>query len=335
MAEYPGGTMVLSIDLELAWGSFDTIPVETLNAEAAAERKQIKRLLVLMDQYKIPATWAVVGHLMLKGCRRDSDGNAHAEIHPHARYSWFPHDWYVYDPCVDASKAPAWYASDIVEWIRETRTHHEIASHSFAHICYGDPECSSAAVLADLGAAMKVGSERGLALTSLVFPRNQVGYLELLRRVGLRAYRGVDPPHILSGSNVVLRKAVTALDALFGFIPTSVQADEVLPGLWNIPGSHCYLAHKGIYRLVPILSRVAKSRSGIKRAIMKGELYHLWFHPRDLIANPDLAFRCLEKIFSYAHGLREKGLLRILTMDEYARRLEIDKAKGGGMLVES
>jgi hypothetical protein len=128
---------------------------------------------------------------------------------------------------------------------------------------------------------------------------------------------------------VVLRKAVSALDGLLGFLPSTVRAKEVLPGLWNIPGSYCYLPHEGYGRVVPVLSRVVKARNAIKRAIKNGEVYHLWLHPFNLNTRPDLAFRCLERIFSYAHGMREKGLLDIYTMDEYAQRLGSGKTHAG------
>jgi len=328
MAKSTRGTMVVSLDLELSWGRFDKMPLDKLEAESLKERPQIRRLLALMDQYEIPATWAVVGHLMLDGCTRDPGGNPHSDIVPHARYSWFPREWYCYDPCTTASLAPGWYAPDIVEWIRETRARHEIASHSFAHVCYGDPECSPAVALADLTSAVETASQRGITLKSFIFPRNQVGYLELLRRAGLRAYRGVSPPphNILPRANAALRKAITAAHVLLGFPPPSVYAEEVLPGLWNIPANHCYPPHEGMYRLIPHLSRVARARNGIKRAVKNGGLYHLWFHPFDFNKNSDAKFRCLEQIFSYAHGMREKGVLDILTMDEYSRRLAADKA---------
>jgi peptidoglycan/xylan/chitin deacetylase (PgdA/CDA1 family) len=101
-------------------------------------------LLALLDRYEIPATWAIVGHLMLEGCSRH-DGAVHADVMPRPDYSWFPKDWYVHDPCTSAIQSPGWYAPDILEWIRATRVRHEIASHSFAHIYYGDPECSASA----------------------------------------------------------------------------------------------------------------------------------------------------------------------------------------------
>lgn len=82
------GTMVVSLDLELCWGRFDKVPVPMLEADASEERIQIKRLLALLDRYEIPATWAIVGHLMLAGCSRHA-GAAHTDVMPRPDYSWF------------------------------------------------------------------------------------------------------------------------------------------------------------------------------------------------------------------------------------------------------
>ncbi len=313
------GTMVVSLDLELCWGRFDKVPVPVLEADAAEERIQIKRLLALLDRYEIPATWAIVGHLMLGGCARH-DGAAHAEVRPRPEYSWFPKDWYAYDPCTSAIQSPGWYAPDILEWIRETRVRHEIASHSFAHIYYGDPECGATAARADLIAAVAAASQHDVPLRSFVFPRNQVGHLDVLRAQGIRAYRGADPTRFRRTKGV-LYKTLSFLDQLLGLPPKAVRAEEVMPGLWNIPGNHFYMARNGIRKMIPMASRVRKGKQGIRQAIRTGGVYHLWFHPFNLNADADAMLSGLEQLFAYARRLRDQGVLDISTMDNYCAHL--------------
>jgi peptidoglycan/xylan/chitin deacetylase (PgdA/CDA1 family) len=320
----PRGTMILSLDLELCWGQFDLLPVPTLEAISSEERPQIKRLLRLLDQYEIPATWAVVGHLMLEGCSRHNS-EAHPEVAPHAEYSWFPQDWYVHDPCISAAESPGWYAPDIVEWIREARVPHELASHSFAHIYYGDRECSAAAARADLTAAVAAAAAKDIVLKSFVFPRNQVGHLNVLREEGIRTYRGVGPSPFGKDKGV-LGRTLRFLDQLLGLPPMSIRAEEAMPGLWNIPGNHFFIARDGIRKLIPAASRVLKAKRGIRQAMRSGGLYHLWFHPFNLNADPDTMFAGLEEILSYAAHMRATDRLDILTMGEYGRRLEAEQA---------
>jgi peptidoglycan/xylan/chitin deacetylase (PgdA/CDA1 family) len=318
------GTMILSLDLELCWGRFDKLPVSFLEADSSEERTQIKRLLSLLDRYEIPATWAVVGHLMLDGCARNG-GNAHADVLPRPEYSWFPKDWYIYDPCTSAVRSPGWYAPDIVEWIRKAHVRHEIASHSFAHIYYGDAECSTSAARADLAAAVAAAATKDITLKSFVFPRNQVGHLDVLRGAGIHAYRGADPTGFRKGRGLLV-KTFNFLDQLLGLPPKAIQAEEVMPGLWNIPGNHFYMARNGIRKMIPIASRVLKGKQGIRQAIRTGGVYHLWFHPFNLNADSDAMLSGLEQVFSYADQMRAEGRLEILTMEEYARQLDKELA---------
>ncbi len=321
------GTMVLSLDFEMSWGRFDKMPLKELEAESIAERPQIRRLLDLMDRYEIPATWATVGHLMLDRCERDHQGVAHGNHRPHAKYSWLSHEWFKHDPCTKAEKAPAWYAPDVVEWIRNTKVRHEIGSHSFGHIYYGDPECTPEMAEADLKAALDAARDKGITISSFVFPRNNVGHLEVLYKMGIKAYRGQDPLMRGWGSGLFLR-AVHYGHQLLGIPPLPVRAEETYPGMWNIPGNHFFMPRVGIRRLIPMACQVRRVKAGINQAIERGDLYHFWFHPFNLNAKPNTMFRGLEKIFAYASRMREEGRLNILTMGDYARQLEAQKERG-------
>ncbi len=324
MSHQKRGTMVLSLDFELSWGRFDVMPLDKLEAESLKERRHIRRLLSLMDQYEIPATWATVGHLMLDHCERNHAGVAHGDHTPHAAYSWLPHEWYRYDPCTAAADAPAWYAPDVVEWIRNAKVRHEIGSHSFGHIYYGDPECTPEMAEADLNAAMAAAQGKGITLNSFVFPRNMVGHLNILHKLGLKSYRGQDPLMRGWGSGPLLR-AVHFWHQLWGFPPEPVRAEESLPGLWNIPGNQFFMPKVGIRKIIPMACQVRRMKAGINQAITRNELYHLWFHPFNLNDKPDVMFSGLERIFQYARRKRDEGVLDILTMGDYVKRLEESK----------
>jgi hypothetical protein len=115
-------------------------------------------------------------------------------------------------------------------------------------------------------------------LRSFIFPRNKVGHLDVLRKLGIRAYRGFDPALSWKGGGMLF-KAFRFLDQLLGLPPKAIQAEEVMPGLWNIPGNHFYIARDGFRRRIPIASRVFKGKQGIRQAIQTSGVYHLWFIP--------------------------------------------------------
>lgn len=321
------GTMVVSLDLELAWGRFDHLPLPLLEQESRQERSHITPLLTLFDRFDIPATWAVVGHLMLEKCLRNRHGVAHPDLFPRSYYSWFPLDWYCFDPCTTVDSDPAWYAPDIVEWIRHARVRHEIGSHSFGHIYYGDQECTQSVALADLNAALEAAARQGIVLKSFVFPRNQVGHLDVLKHFGFRSYRGAEPP-LIRTDNRLFNKAVRYLDLLLALRPRDARAEETLPGLWNLPGNHSFIARDGMRRMIPMASRVLKGKRGIAHAVKTGGLYHLWFPPFNLNKDTEAMMSGLARVFEYAHRMREQGLLEILTMDDYARQLTCEKQEG-------
>ena len=97
-AELRRGAFTLSFDFELIWGTLDRAGPDRFAYACAIEREQIvDKLLAMLDDLEIPATWCVLGHIMLRSCR-PSHGVKHPDI-VRPRHSWHPDDWFVDDPC--------------------------------------------------------------------------------------------------------------------------------------------------------------------------------------------------------------------------------------------
>ena len=63
------GHFVFSLDTELAWGGLWEQPDSNRASEhRAPERGIIQRLLDVMDEYGVVATWAITGHLFYEKC---------------------------------------------------------------------------------------------------------------------------------------------------------------------------------------------------------------------------------------------------------------------------
>jgi len=58
------GKLLISIDLESAWGVWDVLTPEHLRMAETAERPICAALVELFDRYEVPATWAVVAALL-------------------------------------------------------------------------------------------------------------------------------------------------------------------------------------------------------------------------------------------------------------------------------
>lgn len=301
---------VISIDTEMAWG-ISHRPSERYHYPA--ERVDLARLIELFDRYRIPATWAVVGHLMLERCE-PAGGVRHPEI-IRPDFPWLPGDWFDHDPCTDVSRNPDRYAPDLVRLITEAEVDHEIASHGFSHMMAGEPGCSREAFESELRAAVAAAASHELTLRSIVYPRNSIGHVDLLRAHGFVAYRGrsVRPPAAGRWQRLV--------DRAVGSERTVVRP-ALENTLWNLPASVLYDLDRH-RRSRQLWVRQIERRLG--QAVRRSALFHLWFHPHNLRAEPEAALSGLERLCRAAARHREAGRLDTVTMGTLADRLTIQQ----------
>lgn len=315
----PKGIFVLSLDVELCWGTIDK-PDRLKNTIKyyTQSRDCIEKILKLVEKYNISATWAVVGHLFLKECN-SINGQKHSDI-PRSTYPWYSKDWFEESPCTNEEDAPLWYGQDIIKMITNCKVRQEIACHSFAHIPYGDENTKRETVQADLSNCIQEAEKEGLKLRSFVFPRNNVGYIDELKNYGFEAYRGAEPSWYKAYSDK-LNKAFHIVDQLLAICPP-VSLPEYKQGLYNIPGSMLYLPMNGFRSLIPLKSRIHKAKKGIRRAIREKKIFHLWFHTFNIATNQEKLLYGLEEIFKEVQERRAKGELEIRSMDEIVDFIE-------------
>ncbi len=314
MARLGEPTFVLSLDKELIWGSFDHTSDVDFARQNPDLRGVLTQLLSTLDEYNVPTTWAMVGHLFLDHCDRDVHGRSHPEIIRPA-HSWYKHDWLDRDPCTDRARDPLWYGDDIIAAILDAKVKHEIGSHSFTHMVYGDPGCSEQAAESDLRACIAAAESKGIELRSFVFPRNVEGHHRLLAKYGFTSYRGEDPVWYRATPGAVKRGLHLVDQALAIEPPVSVPT-ETLPGLWNIPGSMLLLHRGGIRRVVSVDATIEKARKALKRAVEKRAVFHLWFHPFNLSQHRGMMFAALRGILSEVAAMHQRGLIECKTMSQ-------------------
>jgi peptidoglycan/xylan/chitin deacetylase (PgdA/CDA1 family) len=310
------GALVVSLDLELLWGYHDVGITETLRAQADGTRPAIRRLLDLFERYDVPATWAIVGHLFLDEAERSSDGRAHPS-HPRPQYPWVRGDWFDALPRGDATTCPQWYGPDVVDLIKRALPRQEIGCHTFSHVVMGDPACSPEVARAELERCRALAAEAGVDLRTIVFPRNKVGHLDVVRESGFEVYRGRDvhpfprvPARFEDSAQVVAR--------LLSKPPAPVLPKRTREGLINLPGSIFYMAATDWQRYVPMPVRTVIVKRGVREAARQHAIFHLRLHPEALVFEADRLFAGLEDIFDEAARLRHAGTLRFLSMRDAA-----------------
>jgi peptidoglycan/xylan/chitin deacetylase (PgdA/CDA1 family) len=297
---------VISIDTEMSWGLVHRPSVPYLYD---AERAHLTRLLDLFDQYSIPATWAVVGHLFLGECS-PVDGRKHPEI-VRPDYDWFEGDWFDADPCTDVRTDPTWYGPDVVEEITCRRTEHEIGSHGFSHMIADDPGCTARVWASELDASRAAAAAVGIELRSFIHPRNRIGHVPVLAEHGFRAFRGKRPAAELSGTAAITDRVR----------PSAASAVHPLrvDGMWSLPATCMYdvASRRRTWRLW-----VSQVERRLRHAVRHKGLFHLWFHPHNLRDAPEPAFAGLERLCAAAAEHRQRGELDTVTMGAVARDLD-------------
>jgi len=300
------GSVVISIDAELGWGHHDRSDPPADRVENA--RRGWIRLLHLLDEYEVPATWAVVGHLFLDNC----DGT-HAD-HPSEE------DWFGRERREWRLRPELRFGYGLVDAVRESPVAHEIGSHSFSHVEFGD--VSRELARAELAASVDAANERDVELDSFVYPRHRIGHLDLLSEYGFTCYRGLCPDRASSiPFGLPVRKAARTF--LPDLSPPLVKPELDERGLVDIPASMYLFGAEGPFRTVAeTLWRdpmTGMARKGIDAAAESdGEVFHLWLHPNDITSVDDA--RRIEAILQYLARRREETPLSVATMGTVAEQ---------------
>jgi len=299
----------ISADFEMNW-AWRAGGREVANLRGTQERANVPFILRLLDQYSIPITWATVGHLFLSSCERSSSGFAHAHM-PRPKFNdrWNG-DWYLHAPCSDVEKDPLWYAPDLVQQILDSRTRHEIGTHSFSHINFSERYSTPELIHQELEACGAAMRPFGLSRPrSLVFPHNvsEYSYLPLLAETGIVAVRHRDSAVRLS------------------------YPERTVSGVYKITESMNL-------RPAKYYDYAEKAKIFIQEAAARNAAYSLWFHPSDPSELFDVHFR---RILEHINAERNAGRVWVATMGDLAaycearERVQISVERGSETLTLS
>ena len=287
---------IISLDVELAWGFIlysQHKVLASLRNDPQQGRGAIDWLLRLFQKYQIPATWAMVGHLLL-----DSK-SARDIVHP--EMPQFKEGWLDWDSYSSICSMPLYCGNDIISKIQVSRVKHEIGLHSFFHIPFS---CSREVAEAEVEAGVIAARELGITLTSFVFPEGKIGHVDVLEKNGFQIFRG-KTERFGESQNLLVRKVNNAIHW--------IAASPVLPswenGIWKIPSSMAF--HNP---LVP-------SSILLKRAINSKKVFHIYLHPWSLIVDKSRA-EDLENLLALVARERDQEKIRVMTMGELALLLD-------------
>ena len=304
-------TVVISLDLELSWGTFDlSYDDDLLKMARWTHDIGVPRLLNQLTSNGLSATWAVVG-AMMRSCLPDVSGL------PEVKFPHFSKPWFSYVPKQgNETTHPEWFGPNLVEMIRRAKPEQEIGFHSFSHVPFGLQGMTRERAIAEFRYCAQVARELGISPTSFVFPRNLVAYLRDLRDAGFDCFRDVDVLPLRFASRTLTSLAMIWADFI-GLSPRLIEP-SFKEGLVSIPGSLMIRYAAGWRRYIPDSSRLRRLRKGLERVRENGGVFHVWFHPENLYAEwprlENVVTRFLEELGTCVRN----GDVRCLTMRQLA-----------------
>lgn len=154
----------------------------------------------------------------------------------------------------------------------------EMAWHGTTHLPL-NAQTPVEAIELELQLANTLFRELGHTPRTVVFPRNQIGHLDRLRRAGFTTYRA-SPPGGGSGRMVNLLNE-------WRFRDDCVAEKPVIQDGWQIsPAGYFLNWPSGIRALIPGAVTVRRWKSLLRAAVESGGYVHMWFHPHNLITAP-------------------------------------------------
>ena len=275
------GVFLFTLDTELAWGHYDIYDAGLFSTDGSRERRTVIRILELLDEYDITATWAIVGRLFCK------DHLVCKDIMPLDLGGKYPQ----FEAMI-ASDHPLLYAPDLIETLIVRGARHEIGFHGFTHRIF--TEMAESEARAEIEAWSLVAAPYGIQPKTVVFPRNRIKHLALFSRFGFLCFRGTEKYPGFVASPSVFGKGLrryyryTSLAAT----PEVYQPWKDTSGLYNLPASRSLFS---IDRTLEQILRGINLRSvttwalvrGVKQAVREKGIFHLYTHPYEFQSEED------------------------------------------------
>lgn len=314
------GVLVISLDFELYWGVRDKRALNDCRERMRGVWIAIPRILALFEKYDIHATWATVGFLFFQDVAELLDNIP--SLPP--TYSDDVLCPYSYAKSGLSEEKDLHFAPSLIEKISQTKGQ-EIGTHTLSHYYCLEAGQTVEQFRADLTMAIGVAKARGLAIKTLVFPRNQSGeaYISAFADLGGLAYRGNEFSPLyrasaLAGHNIV-KRAGRLIDSYINISGSNTYKVENFTGArcLNIPSSRFLRPYSKFLSLLDFF-KLRRIKDAMTYAAENNEIFHLWWHPHNFGVDIDENLQFLEKVLAHYVSLRERKGMVSMSMREVA-----------------
>jgi len=268
--------------------------------------KAYARIFEILERYKVPATFALVG-LFAGGFEEYVESrNQLLESKPHKNWLQIP------EQSFSAGITDGWFYPELVERIR-SKGMHEIASHSFSHLPLHNGDVAEESFLTELNLVKQWQERNSLELSTFIYPRNQIQYQEALNDFDYLGYRQCD-----------LQNAAYAnrLKILQDECNIRKQSDvhSMLANPISIPPGTFLNWRHGPRRAIPKSITMRRWTNVLKHAVSTGGVAHLWLHPHNLITAKGQV-ELFEDAISRVAEFRNSELIKAMTQSDYCKEI--------------
>lgn len=269
--------VVLSFDFEMRWAFHDTYAIDPsryLN-NLKNSRPAVLAMLQLLKERNLRATWAAVGALGAScwdeyfALAPDPPKYTNASLRVRSIFSEI-------DP-----SGVLHFAPDLIERILEVPGQ-ELGSHSFSHLYFREPGVTSQDFLADMEAVESLWKTRFSVIPrSLVFPRNQTAFTDILEFTSIQLYRGPELPWYYDCMTYRSNKKIPSLLRFVDGLNPFQKRSQPLNG--RMIRSSLFIRFNLPERLWLLQLIVIRNELD---SIQPGNIFHCWWHPHNV--GPDL-----------------------------------------------
>jgi hypothetical protein len=315
-----GGSLVISLDFELHWGMRDKQSLAACEARLLGARAAIPAMLDLFEKRGVAATWATVGFLffgekeeLLSCLPEERPRYANPALSPYGELAALgPNE--AADPCH--------FGLSLVRRIAET-PRQEVAGHTFSHYYCLEAGQTPSAFAADLAASRSAAARLGIALESLVFPRNQTNdaYLSICRDQGFKTVRGNPASWLYDAAaqegETKARRLMRLADSYLPITRLATARRTPISGLVDVPATMFLRPVTAPLKALEPL-RLTRMKRQMSAAASAGGIYHLWWHPHNFGEHTEANLHFLGQLLDHYHRLRDSVGMRTETMAEAA-----------------
>ena len=318
------GSFVISLDFELMWGVRDVATIEQYGNSILGVRESLPKVLDLFYEFKISATFAIVGLLFFES--KEELSSMIPTIKPSYHNTNLSPYYEINSIGNNEKEDPYHYGMNLIKLIDQNN--HEISTHTFCHYYCLEEGQKINEFEEDLKLAIKIAKKKNIEIKSIIFPRNQFNpaYLNICKKHGVLSYRGNEKSWIYRPSKAndqsLLKRFIRISDSYLNISGINIYDYKTIKKTipFNIPSS-AFL--RPYIKKISFLDglRLRRIKKGMTLAAKNNKVFHLWWHPHNFGLNQKENILFLRKILDHYEVLKKKYDFESITMSKLTEKL--------------